>query len=192
VAVCVFVISLLVGGLWRSAKNSLKAGPGKFDLQKEIRLKRPISVALALVLIFGVGTAQFLQWQSNIEVGIASGLLERISAVNLNALQKRTVGQEILRRLDKAASKSRNNFEIDSLKGSAHFFLGNPELAKENYEKAAQNIPSPELMTNLAAAYMALGELDNAESKINLALAYDDQTEKAREALNFLEGRKQE
>jgi tetratricopeptide (TPR) repeat protein len=102
------------------------------------------------------------------------------------------IGEEVLRRLDRADSWSWNYYEIDSLRGSAYFLTGNPEKAIRSYQAAAAHIPSPELLTNLATAYLAAEEFDRAEHTIRLALAYDSGNPKARSASQFLKRRRDE
>jgi Tfp pilus assembly protein PilF len=55
-----------------------------------------------------------------------------------------------------------------------------------SFQRAIEETPSPELYTNLAAAYLEQKELDRAQESLDLALKYDSRYPKAREARSHL------
>jgi len=189
VAVCAVPTLLIAAGLRRATAGESQQ-PEAAGISREFRFNRRVSILLAVVLSLGVGAVQLIQWRANIEVGNAAGLLDRVTGSQLDARRKRVVGEEVLRRLDMAEARSRNFHEIDSLRGTAYFILNRPKQAVESYRRAIRQIPSPELLTNMAAAYMSMKDFEAARKCVRLALAYDPSNPKARQAARFLKNRK--
>ena len=64
--------------------------------------------------------------------------------------------------------------------------VGRYPEAIESYQKAAQRIPSPEVLTNLAAAFIANRQFGKAEDAVTLALRYEPAYPKAVGARAYL------
>lgn len=141
-------------------------------------------VAVLFTLVLAIQAT--LAWRANSSVGVAAFLLQRASSQQYSARQSRVFADEALTRLAAAENSFSWIPELYSLEGSARMQLGRYEEAVEDYRRAAKLIPSSEVLTNLATAYMAEGQPDRAEENIRLALNYDPQYSKAREALRFL------
>jgi len=82
--------------------------------------------------------------------------------------------------------------DIDNQKGTAFMQLGRYDEAVESYRRAAERIPSPEVLTNLAAACLARRDLPEAERYIQLALHYDSEYAKAKDALRYLKDQRRQ
>ena len=128
------------------------------------------------------------RWRANYETGLAAFLVNQTTTAGYDAEQRRLFGGEALRRLNRAEDWAGDFYEIYNLKGSAHMVLGNYRDALDNYRLAANNIPGPEVYTNLAAAHIARDELEPARSYLKLALAYNPEYRKAQQAREFLDG----
>ncbi|UCF38413.1 MAG: hypothetical protein JSU96_06100, partial [Acidobacteriota bacterium] len=133
-----------------------------------------------------VGFVQAQRWIANNNVGRASFLLERLNSGEFNSRQRRTVSDEALTRLERAENWLPDMPEIDNLKGTAYMMLGRYREASESYGLAARGVPSPEVLTNLAASYIAQGKLVEAEAQLELALRYDHRFQKAIDARNHI------
>jgi Flp pilus assembly protein TadD len=125
-------------------------------------------------------------WSANSEAGVADFLLRSATSRDYRPTQKRVIADEALARLEKAEKLSPDFHELRNLKGSALMMLGRYEQAAQSYSRAISAIPSPELYTNLATAYMALEEKQKAKECLDLALGYAPRYGKARQALKFL------
>ncbi len=84
--------------------------------------------------------------------------------------------------LDRAEEGYSGFPELYNLRGSAAMFLGRYRLAAASYEKMVRQMPSPETMTNLAAALIAQNDCDQARIYLDSALEYRITYRKAREA----------
>jgi tetratricopeptide (TPR) repeat protein len=109
---------------------------------------------------------------------------------NYRPAQKRAIADEALARLERAEELSPAFYEIFNLKGTVLMLLGRYEEAVKSYSRGVVFSPSPELYTNLAAAYMAIGQKQKAKGCLDLALSYAPTYRKARQALRFLESEK--
>jgi tetratricopeptide (TPR) repeat protein len=117
---------------------------------------------------------------------VAAFLLERASVGTYTAAQKRVFADEALSRLQAAEVVAPLMPEVHNLRGSAFMTVGRYPDAIESYQEAAQRIPSPEVLTNLAAAYIANREFDKAEKAVTLALRYEPAYPKAVGARDYL------
>jgi len=148
---------------------------------------RPIASGVLIVALAGLAWQAIRDWQANNEAGVAAFLIRSASSQQYRPAQKRVVADGALARLEKAEELSPEFREVHNLKGSVLMMLGRYEQAVESYKRGIEYLPSPELYTNLAAAYMALGKRQQAEECLTLALNYAPRYTKARQALKFLE-----
>jgi O-antigen ligase len=148
---------------------------------------RPVVVGMLLVAMAGFAWQAIKDWRANNQAGIAAFLLSSAGSQDYRPAQKRAIADEALTRLEKAENLAPEFREVHNLKGSVLMMLGRYELAAESYSRGVESTPSPELYTNLAAAYMALEKKMQARECLNLALAYSPRYSKARQALKFLE-----
>jgi len=125
-------------------------------------------------------------WRANTETGTAALLLERAYATSTSSADRRFVAQRALRHLAEADGISPVRHQVHNLKGSAHLLLGDYEEAAREYSEAANSIPSPEVLTNLAMALHATGEKDHAEELLKKALRYNPDYQKAARALDYV------
>jgi tetratricopeptide (TPR) repeat protein len=77
--------------------------------------------------------------------------------------------------------------EIPNLRGSALMLAGQHQAAVASYTRAVDQLPSPESYTNLASAYMALEQWDDAARCVDVALKYDPGFRKAVRAREYLQ-----
>ncbi len=145
-----------------------------------------IGVAALLLLTVTVGYVQTRKWEVNRQLEVAAFLLERASAGTYTPAQKRVFADESLSRLEAAEGVAPLMPEVHNLRGSAFMTAGRYPDAIESYQKAAQRIPSPEVLTNLAAAFIANRQFRRAEESVTLALRYEPAYPKAVEARNYL------
>jgi tetratricopeptide (TPR) repeat protein len=150
-------------------------------------LVRPVVVGVLLVVVAGMGWQAVNSWRANKEAGIAAFLLRSGSSKDYRPIQKRAIADEALARLERAQNLAPDFHEVYNLKGSVLMMLGRYEQAVGSYSKGVEYIPSPELYTNLAAAYMAVGKKQKAKECLDLALSYSPRYRKARQARKFLE-----
>ncbi|HUV13112.1 MAG TPA: O-antigen ligase family protein, partial [Acidobacteriota bacterium] len=143
-------------------------------------------VAVLLLLTVGVGYFQAKKWAVNRQLEVAAFLLERASAGTFTAAQKRVFADEALSRLEAAEALAPVMPELHNLRGSALMMVGRFPDAIASYQEAAQRIPSPEVLTNLAAAFIADRQFNMAEESVTLALRYEPAYPKALEARNYL------
>ena len=149
------------------------------------RLLLGVRVILVLLAVL-VGIREVRLWSANNDLGMANFLLVQASSGQFPARQSRMFADQALVRLDHAKEVAPSIAETDNLKGSAFMRLGRYGQAAESYRRAVEQIPSPEVATNLAAAYLAQKEWSEAERYLLLALRYDSGYPKARDALRFL------
>ncbi len=129
---------------------------------------------------------EVLRWSANNAVGNGAFLLEQAAALNLPDPQRRMVADQVLARLQSHHLSPARMPELYSLRGTSLLILGRYEAAIKAYQQAVAYIPSPELYTNLAAAYLAQQDRDGAGRNLELALKYDPGYEKAQQALKLL------
>ncbi len=151
------------------------------------RLLAVIALVLALPLFYG----QYRKWQANNSLGLAAFLLEGASRENLNARQLRTVAARAMSLLESAESGRSGFPELHSLRGSAAIFLGRYQLAEASYRKAIERIPSPETMTNLAAALIAQNDCEKAKPYLQSALHYNRMYREATAARHYCRRQRQ-
>ena len=152
------------------------------------RLLAVIALVLALPLFY---YGQYRKWQANNSLGLAAFLLEGASRQNLNARQLRTVATRAMALLESAESVRSGFPELHSLRGSAAYFLGRYQLAEASYRKAIERIPSPETMTNLAAALIAQNDCEKAKPYLQSALHYNGMYREATAARHYCRGQRQ-
>jgi O-antigen ligase len=174
-------VALLLAGI-RTAQS-----PHSEGTEQKSGLIRPVTIGILLILAVGLAIEAINTWRANNEAGIAAFLLRSAGTQNYRPAQKRAIAGEALARLEKAQKLAPELRELHNLKGSVLMMLGRYDQAAESYSKGAFFAPSPELYTNLAAAYMALEKRDRAKECLDLALGYAPRYRKARQALKFLE-----
>ncbi|MEJ2078928.1 MAG: O-antigen ligase family protein [Acidobacteriota bacterium] len=145
-----------------------------------------VASGLAGIFILVVAIQGTLAWSANKSLGVAVFLVQRASSGQFSPQQSRTFADDALARLKQAEDSASWIPELYSLEGTAFMQLGRYDEAAGKYQQAARLIPSSEVLTNLATAYMAERKFDRAEETIRLALNYDPQYSKARDALHFL------
>jgi hypothetical protein len=131
------------------------------------------------------------RWRANVELGVAQYVLERAGSSGLSRWQTRVYCETALQRLKAAEYMAPGLAENYNLQGSAAMLTEDYREAARQYEKAARRAPSPEVLTNLAAARMALGELAAARGLLETALRYNPDYGNAQRALNYLKTRQQ-
>ena len=152
-------------------KGTVKAGKPRGPL-----------VLLALLVALPVLYRQYQKWQANNDLGRAAFLLEQANQHDFNARQRRAVVIRALKLVESTESSYSGFPELHNLRGSAAMILGRYELAESSYKKAIETIPSPETMTNLAAALIAQRECEKATAYLESALNYNSSYPKARRA----------
>ena len=141
-------------------------------------------VLLALLVVLPVIYRQYQKWQANNDLGRAAFLLEQVNQQNFNARQRRAVVRAL--NLLESSQSSYSGFpELHNLRGSAAMILGRYELAESSYKKAIETIPSPEIMTNLAAALIAQRECEKATAYLESALHYNSSYPEALRARRY-------
>ena len=153
---------------------------------QQSRIVMPVVIGILLVLSVGVFLQARGSWRANEEAGVAEFLIRSASGRDYRPDQKRAIADEALARLEKAQELAPDIYELHSLKGSALMMLGRYEQAAASYSQGLDYHPSAELYTNLAAAYIALGQKNKARECLDLALAYAPRYGKARQAQRFL------
>ena len=148
---------------------------------------RPVVIGIMLIVTIGFAFQAINTWRANNETGIAAFLLKSAGTQDYRPAQKRAIADEALARLEKAEKLAPEFREIHNLKGSVLMMLGRYEQAVASYSMGANYHPSPELYTNLAAAYMALENRQRAQECLDLALGYAPRYRKALQAQRFLE-----
>jgi tetratricopeptide (TPR) repeat protein len=129
-------------------------------------------------------------WRANGEMGFSVFLLEAAMSPHLPLPQKRLYADTALARLKRAENLAPHYYEIYNLQGSANMLLGRYFEAVRCYGVAARNIPSPEVLTNLASAHMAANENEKARLYLQTALRYNMHHWKAHQALAALDQKK--
>ena len=175
-------IVLLIGGL-RHFENEERV-PVDEKLPNVV-LKSFVLVLVAVWLAY----PQFQKWRANSEMAFATFLLERVNSGNHTPLQRVVFAKAALVKLENAERLYPRFYEIHNLRGSASMVLGRHAEAVRHYGRAAGYLPSPELLTNLAAGYLALERFDVARSLLETALRYNPGYPRARQALEYLEAR---
>lgn len=148
------------------------------------------TVSAALLLVAAslyVGYRQIQVWNANRHLGMAVFLLERAASGQFRPDQRRVFADQALGRLERAEAATGRFPEVHNLKGVAYMQLGRYGQAMESYQRAVESIPSPEILTNLAAAHLAREETETAERYLDRALRYDRRYEKARQARRYIE-----
>ncbi len=148
--------------------------------------KMLVGTAVLLLVTLVVGYVQSRKWEVNSQLEVAAFLLERASVGTYTAAQKRVFADEALSRLEAAEALAPVMPEVHNLRGSALMIAGRFSDAIVSYQRAAQRIPSPEVLTNLAAAFIADRQFSLAEESLTLALRYEPAYPKAMEARNYL------
>ncbi len=158
--------------------------------------KRPVAVldrslswrlAACAVVIVAVTYLNVQRWRADSEMGIASFVLENAYARSLPPQHKRIYAETALARLRRAEALNSGLYENYNLQGSANMLMANHEEAARQYERAARYLPSPELLTNEAAALLATGETQRARALAQTALRYNPNYQNAARLLEYLE-----
>ncbi len=144
------------------------------------------AVASAVVVI-AVAYQNIQRWRADSEMGIAAYVLEEAYARSLRPQHKRIYAETALVRLRRAEALNPCLYENYNLQGSANMLMANHEEAARQYERAARYLPSPELLTNEAAALMATGERQRARALLETALRYNPNYANAANLLKHLE-----
>lgn len=150
---------------------------------------RALVCGAALILAGWLTYSGVQSWRANQRIGMAAFLVEQANSGGFDSRRARGFAVEGLRFLDEAERMAPRIAEIYNLKGSAYMALGRYDRAAEQYQKAAERIPSPEVYTNLAAAWLAQQKDEPAREALNLALAYNPSYPLAQQARQYLEGR---
>jgi len=174
-------VALLLAGI-RSVQD-----PASDSAGVEGRVMRPVLVGVLIVAVAGFAWQAICDWRANNEAGIGAFLVQSVGAKDYRPSQKRTIADEALARVERAQSMAPEFREVHSLKGSVLMMLGRYEQAAESYLQGVMYVPSPELYTNLAAAYLALEKKHQAKECLDLALGYSPGYRKARQARRLLE-----
>ena len=130
---------------------------------------------------------QLRSWVANQKLGSAAVLLERAVAEPSNSRRQRAFAEAAATRLVRAGQLCSKCYETHNFSGSAALMLGRYEEAIAHYQKAARYLPSPEVLTNLATAYMQREQYHQARAHIETALHYNPHYVQARRALDHLE-----
>ncbi|MGW8181571.1 MAG: hypothetical protein ACWGQW_22810, partial [bacterium] len=173
-------IALLLAGI-----RAVQA-PASDAAGMEGRLMRPVIIGVLMVAVAGFAWQSINEWRANNEAGVGAFLVQNVGAKDYRPSQKKTIADEALARVERAQNMAPELREVHSLKGSVLMLLGRYEQAAESYLRGVEYVPSPELYTNLAAAYLALGKKHQAEECLDLALGYSPGYRKARQARRFL------
>ncbi|MGH9341414.1 MAG: O-antigen ligase family protein [Acidobacteriota bacterium] len=146
-----------------------------------------LKIAALSCALLALGFFQVQKWRANHELGVGAFLLESTVSGQYDARQRRIIAGEALRRLEHAEDLYPYFYDVHNLAGSAKVLMGRPAEAVKDLRKASVYLPSPEVFTNLGAAYLADRRFDKARASIELALRYNPDSFKARQALNYLE-----
>jgi O-antigen ligase len=149
---------------------------------------RAVVCGAAFLLAGWLAFSAVQSWRANQRIGMAVFLVEQASSGGFDARRVRGIAAEGLRYLEEAERMAPHISEIYNLKGSAHMALGRFDRAAEQYQMAAERIPSPEVYTNLAAALLAQQKNEPAREALTLALAYNPNYPLALQAKQYLEG----
>ena len=176
-------IALIVGSIrhldqYGFEEDSTGSGGGTGRLRG---LLAGLAVVLALPLLYG----QYQKWQTNNSLGMAAFLLEGASRQNLNSRQLLAVATRAMALLERGESGYAGFPELYNLRGSAAILLGRYQLAETSYRKAVERIPSPETMTNLAAALIAQNDCESAKPYLDSALRYNPTFREAGKAQRY-------
>jgi len=155
--------------------------PMMLDSRRKWRL-----AACALVIIV-VGYQNIQRWRADSEIGVAAYVLENAYSRSLPDRHKRLYAETALERLRRAEALDPGLYENYNLQGSANMLMENHEEAARQYERAARRLPSPEVLTNEAAALLAAGERERARTLLQTALRYNPNYQNAVRALEYLE-----
>ncbi|MBI3939612.1 MAG: O-antigen ligase family protein [Acidobacteria bacterium] len=169
----------------------LMAGLRQPRVQDRIQVRgagRPALWKMAVfpALALWMASVQIRKWSANNEMGEAATLLESAVRPELPDWQKHILATSARYQLDRAEKMYPAFEEIDNLQGSALVLTGRPEEALLRYRKAATSVPSPEVLTNMAAAYLTLNDFDRARPLLETALRYNPNFPRAREAMAYL------
>jgi tetratricopeptide (TPR) repeat protein len=179
-------IVLLLAGLRAVAlEQEGETRPARADTRRTWRL-----VACAVVII-AVIYLNVQRWRADSEMGVAAYVLEHAYARSLPPQHKRLYAETALVRLRRAEAINPELYENYNLQGSANMLMANHEEAARQYERAARYLPSPELLTNEAAALMAAGETQRARALLETALRYNPNYQNAARALEYLKTNQQ-
>ncbi|MDA2929425.1 O-antigen ligase family protein, partial [Acidobacteria bacterium AH-259-O06] len=175
----------------------LLAGLRHFQNEERTRPEQSRQRMLWKVFIFSAlalwaAYPQVGRWRANNEMGMAASLLRNAASEDSQPQQKRLFAQTAREKLRKAEQFYPGFYEIYYHQGYASLLLGKPEEAARYYRKAAGRLPSAEIFTDLAAAYMAQKRFDQARPLLEMALRYNPALERAREALAHLEANAQD
>jgi tetratricopeptide (TPR) repeat protein len=162
--------------------RSLGTGSGRLRDPRRIAL-----IAVLLAVVGWVGLRQRDKLRANQEMAVVVTLVENTLQPNLPARQKLVFAQEAMRRLDQIESWHPGSWQVHNLRGTAHLVRGQLDNAVDSFNRAAELVPSPEIYTNLAAAYLAQQRNEAAREALQIALRYNPSYEKARRALRQLE-----
>lgn len=173
-------IALLLGGL-RYFETSEES---RFRIGREARL---LKVFVFSGLALWPAYPQFQKWRANSEMGIGADLLERSVSRDVPREQRSVLLQAAEQRLDRAERFYPHLYEIHNLKGGAAIVRGRPEEALRHFQKAAGYLPSPEVFTNMAGAYLVQKKYDHARPLLEAALRYNQGYLQAQRALRLLE-----
>ncbi len=181
-------IVLLAAGL-RRLTRPLAPSPSPAWSSRVLRLwnQPQWKVTVVAVLVLWTGYSQVQKWIANVEAGTASYLLENAVSDQYGERYRQVFADTAMDKLETAGRLYPGLSEIYNLQGSAAMILGRYSQAIRYYEKATRLIPSPEVLTNLASAYLSDDDLDKARSSLQTALRYNPNYGKAKEALQFLE-----
>jgi len=162
------------------------------EQEREIHLAvvdsgRTWRLAASVVVIVGVFYLNIQRWRADSEMGIAAYVLENAYARSLPQQHKRIYAETALARLRRAEALNSGLYENYNLQGSANMLMANHEEAARQYERAARYLPSPEVLTNEAAALLAGGETQRARALLKSALRYNPNYQNAARLLQYLE-----
>ena len=174
---------LLIAGVRSETTERAPTSPSWLGWQKKV----PPSAFLVLALVtLALGGWNCLsRWQANVETGHAAELLE--VARQRPAGRGRTVlARQALAMLKRAKEKAPSIREIDNLQGTGNFLLGRYDLSVEHFRQAAQQLPSPEVYTNLGAALIGARQPEEATQVLQKALRYSPKHLPAQQALEAI------
>jgi len=143
-------------------------------------------IVACAVVIAAVVYQNVQRWRADSELGIAAVVLENAYARSLPPQHRRIYAETALARLRRAEALNSGLLENYNLQGSANMLMANHEEAVRQYERAARYLPSPELLTNEAAALLALGERQRARTLVESALRYNPNYQNAVRLLEYL------
>ena len=176
-------IVLLLAGLRAVATEQDADGRA----QVLVDTSRPWRVAACLAAIGVVTYLNVERWRADSEMGIAAYVLEHAYSPSLPQQHKRIYAETALVRLQRAEGLDPSLYENYNLQGSANMLMANHEEAARQYARAAHYLPSPEILTNEAAALLAAGEPGRARVLLKTALRYNPNYQNAARLLEYLE-----